>query len=695
MFKTIFFKIRLFLLAILFVLLTGSVGSNISYAIENPAFIVKPSVKPGTGSFRIYLKRVAGDPVGSIDWDDVKDKMESLKNPIDRNLLTWFYYKRCPKIDANFSDINNFIKETENWPGQGFLILEAEKRLSDVRNQDTLKDWFSKHKPRTVEGAFVYASFLKNENELSKRAQFLKDFWRNVNMNKSDRGEFVKHFGDVLSQEEHMERIDTLIWEEDYKEAETLYRKVPKSWRALARARIKLALNENGVDYAIQQVPANLQNHEGLVYERMRWRRKRNKDADVVDLLINHMPDDLSHPKIWWRERHILIRRMLEEKDFDTAFKLAKTHRQTDGFPRAQADWITGWLALRFMNQPELAYEKFVKMADYVKSPISQSRANYWAGRASLELGRTDEAIQWLSAAARFSTMYYGQLAYTKLLEITDGDVKVYAFPELRDDQISGFSSKEATYLNKHSDYIDVVYALKRADLKLTLNAFMKAWIDRIDRPEEILFVRNFAYKIDHKNSLVRLSKKALSQGYLLLNEGYPFFHGEDIDFSTLEPALAYGIIRQESAFNAEAQSPVGALGLMQLMPSTARHTAKKYNIPYRSEWLTQRPSYNVRLGSIYLEELLNRFDGYYVLAIASYNAGPYRMSKIVDTIGDPRNPNVDLIDWIEMVPIYETRNYIQRVLEAMHVYRNRFSSVFMATNDVSEVPMTSVSEAN
>ena len=168
-----------------------------------------------------------------------------------------------------------------------------------------------------------------------------------------------------------------------------------------------------------------------------------------------------------------------------------------------------------------------------------------------------------------------------------------------------------------------------------------------------------------------------------MLNEGYPFFHGERPDFGGLEPALAYGIIRQESAFNPQATSPVGALGLMQLMPATAREVARKNGLEYRSEWLTDRPTYNIRLGSAYLETLLNRFDGYYVLAIASYNAGPARMSNVVDTIGDPRQPHVDLVDWIEMIPIYETRNYVQRVLEAMHVYRNRFNSVFMATTEL------------
>ena len=598
-------------------------------------------------------------------------------------LLKWFYFKRAPKIDASFNELNEFIKETDKWPGQYFLVREAEKRLMTVKNQDILKDWFARYKPDTLDGAIIYADFLKRQGELTKRANFLKDFWRNENMNRSDRLDFVRNFGDVLSEDEHIERIDTLIWEEDYVEAETLYPKVNRSWRALARARIKLARNEAGVDGAIASVPAHLKNHEGLVYERMRWRRKRDMNDSVIDLLLNHMPETLTHPNIWWRERHILIRRMIEEKDFETAYKLAISHKQKDGFSRAQADWIAGWLALRFMDKPEVAYKYFKEMADYVKSPISQSRATYWTGLASLELGRTDEAIQWLSASSRFSTMFYGQLAYTKLLELTGGQAQVQTFAELKESDIENFVGKQTNFLKSEANYIDVIYVLRQSGLDTTVNYFMKAWIDRITTPEQVLFVRNFANKIDHKNSLVRLSKKAMAQGYLMLNEGYPFFHGERPDFGGLEPALAYGIIRQESAFNPQATSPVGALGLMQLMPATAREVARKNGLEYRSEWLTDRPTYNIRLGSAYLETLLNRFDGYYVLAIASYNAGPARMSNVVDTIGDPRQPHVDLVDWIEMIPIYETRNYVQRVLEAMHVYRNRFNSVFMATTEL------------
>lgn len=399
----------------------------------------------------------------------------------------------------------------------------------------------------------------------------------------------------------------------------------------------------------------------GLLYERLRWRRKNDLDAGAVEIL-RRMPsaDKIHNLEDWWKERHIIIRRLSEKKDWKNAYALAAAHKQKEGLSFAQAEWLAGFLALRYLHQPARAYTHFDKLYRGVSSPISQARAAYWAGRASE--GFKDKTIsqRWYKIAAAKRTTFYGQMAAAEL-RMADS-LPHMALPTLTSDDKTRMESQEL---------MRAAILLARAGLHKQAAQFFKAFTAKEDTPAAYYFAAHKAADLDLTNTALSIAKQATNKGMFLTAQSYPVITG-NMRGVNLEWALVHSIIRQESMFDTAAQSPAGALGLMQLMPATAREVAGKAGLSYSHLRLTSDPSYNITLGSSYLGRLLKRYDGSYPLAIAAYNAGPGRVDQWIKTFGDPRIGQVSLIDWIELIPIYETRNYVQRVMEAVYIYRLR-----------------------
>ncbi len=566
--------------------------------------------------------------------------------------------------DERHIKLSRFIRNNPDWPHQ----ISLRKAFEDMKRADMdhqeIVAWFDDFKPLSATAAQDYIDALLVAGRKDKVSRYLDEWWGETLIARNDQREIFRKYGRYISRSAHEKRFNTLLHARQYTNARAMAGVLGKGYAELAEARIALAENKIGVNALIDKVPASLQGDAGFLYERLRWRRKKDLDFRAIEILDQQPAiGQLSNPQDWWRERHIIIRRMIEQGRVKTAYMLASQHKQKEGFSYAQAEWLAGWLALRHTKDAIAALEHFQNLYKSVKTPISLGRAAYWAGRSAEQLGRKDLAEKWYAYGAQFQTSFYGQLSVQRLR--LDMALPNQPPPVLTASQRKAFEKDEL---------INAVQLLAQAGLDDEVSAFLKAFTNKHDSGIAYRFAADLASDLDYKFDAIEISKQATKKGFFLTAQAYPTIVGLLGDVDDLEWALVHGLIRQESAFDKKAKSPVGALGLMQLMPATARYLSKKHGLSHRTEWLTQRPSHNVRLGTLYLKQMLERYNGSYPMAIAAYNAGPSRVDRWVVEYGDPRTGQIDMLDWIESLPIYETRNYIQRVIEATHIYRLRLS---------------------
>ena len=463
----------------------------------------------------------------------------------------------------------------------------------------------------------------------------------------------------MLRREDHIARLDRLVWASYGRAARRMYRYVDEGHQLLAEARLTLRARRGGVDRAIARVPRELRDHPGLVYERLRWRRAKGRDADARDLLRSPPRELGPRPKLWWRERAILARRALEDGLTQQAYALAAGHSQTAASTYSEAEWLAGWIALRFLDDPRRAFPHFVNMHGAVTMPISRARGAYWAGRAAEAFDNRDGAVLWYERAAAYPATFYGQLALARIAARDAplfGAVRAAAAKETLDGHSLVAAVRFLTFLGR--DYLAEPFYHR---------------LSRLARTEaDHAAVSALALSVGKPDQAIRAAQRAAGDGYVSVDRLFPLV---DLRFARdngdLEHALVLALIRQESRFDREARSSAGALGLMQLMPRTARSVARSMGLSESTRRLTSSAAHNIALGSRYLDDLIERYDGSYLLAAAAYNGGPRNVARWIAANGDPRHDaDVDIIDWIEMIPIPETRNYVQRVLEGTQVYR-------------------------
>lgn len=609
----------------------------------------------------------ASGPLGALkemereNWNTAVSAARRSRDPVALKLVTWGYLME-DDLPATFEMASKFVTANPHWPYIYKIERKAEEAMPDTLRPYEVVEWFDAHPPRTADGLSRYtAALLKTGSTAATRAKLAK-LWPDTALTTKELRAYMGRYGKLIADKAHAARIDSLIWDGRYGEAEAMLDYVDTPTRLLAEARIKLGDNRHGVDDAIRRVPDSHRLDAGLQFERLRWRRRHDMDTGAIELL-NSAPADLVNPAAWWQERHILIRRALEDRKYGLAYTLAAHHRQEDGFAFAQAEWLTGWLALRFANDPAAAYKRFENLFANVGTPISLARASYWAGRAADALDKHESAERWYKIASKFPTTFYGQLAIVRL---GASDYRAaFSFPQPGADSIKAFLAR---------DTVRAVRLLHAAGMHDATGPFFARLMSDAKTPEDFIMTAQFARKLGYPHQGVIASKKLFnSDRYALFEHGYPLL-GDKVRTNRPEKALVHALIRQESNFDKTAISPASARGLMQLMPATAREVARKRGKRISTDQLTREEALNIELGSAYLQELLERYDNDYVMAIAAYNAGPGRVNRWIRQFGDPRDRNVDVIDWIEMLPIYETRNYVQRVLEGMYVYQLRLS---------------------
>ena len=597
------------------------------------------------------------------NWKDAlkvakKARAKSIYNFIQwRHLLT-------PGNKASFYDYKIFLQNNSNYPRIERIKYLAEHKLSTkiLSEKDIIK-WFDNKKPLSGYGMMILGESLISTGEESNGINLIKKGFVKADLTKSDLIYFRKKFKKYLSKEDYINRADYLAWENKYWDLRRVIRYLPKDYQLLYTARQLLMSKSYGVDSAIKKVPQKMKNDAGLNYDRLKWRRKRGRVDSSLEILLN-IPDNKNYmirPDKWWKERSILARSLIYKKRYETAYKITSKNGLSEGPEYAEAEWMSGWIAFSFLNDPLLAEEHFKRFYENVGYPISLSRGAYWLGKVYEKMGNKEESIKWYTESSKFLTTYYGQLSYlkvnpNKLFELNkEKEVeKIYA---------------ENFYKNKLVATVYLLHDLKKT--KYTKYILRHLANDNIDKGSEVLAAR-LATDISRFDFAIQIAKIASYEKRFHNKFNYPIISvpkkvaGRKIP----EHAFILSIIRQESEFDTSAHSHAGAKGLMQLMPYTAKTVAKQAKLGYSKSKLTKSPEYNIKLGSYYIAGLILEYDGAYPFAIAAYNAGPKRVKYWKKINKNPQKGQIDYVDWIELIKFKETRNYVQRVLENYNVYR-------------------------
>ncbi len=605
------------------------------------------------------------------EWPRAFRLMDGLDDPLASKLFHWITLIE-DRAGAGFDELARFIIENPTWPRIEDLQKKAEGRLTDSADQKLTLQLFEDREPLTTRGRIRLAEALFATDREGEGAALIKQAWVAGEFTAKEEESFLRRHKSHLGRDDHEARLENMLWDRSWRAAGRMLSKVSKDQKRLAEARLALQQRSRGVDRAIAAVPARLEKDPGLVLDRIRWRRQKKKHDGAVALLLDP-PEELGRADHWWYERSYQVRRAIDRRDFDAAYQLASRHGQLNGGAYAEAEWLSGWLALRFSNQPKAAFRHFVRLYDRVMPPVRQARAAYWAGRAAAAQGDDAGATAWYRRAASHHVAYYGQLAAREL-----GGTMLIRKP-------AGPTEVERAAFDAQ-DTAQAARMLIAARAFTHLDPFLLALSDQAETATGIAMITELAVAAGRPSLLARIGRRAAFEGKVYDPAAFPVPRIDgllDPDAEAVEPPLLLGMARQESMFRSGAASNAGARGLLQLLPSTARIVAGRVGADYDVDRLIADPNYNAMLGGHYLKFMLERFDGEPVLALAAYNAGPLRVKQWIDKHGDPRTGNAhDLVDWVELIPFVETRTYVQRVLEGYQVYKQRLADSNVALLD-------------
>ncbi len=575
----------------------------------------------------------------------------------------WYELTRA-LAPASFTEISDFIRDNPDWPGQSMLRYQAEEALTLEGTDPVIIGWFEDHEPQTREGRIRLADAFAAAGRDAEALALLRRVWIEDPFVPNDEKSFLDKYGRAIRTEDDIARLDRQLWRGQSDAARRQLHRVDDGHQAVALARLALQASTGAVDQALAKVPADLQRDPGLLYDRIHWNRLKGFNQQACDLLLNP-PAELIRPDLWWSEREIQIRYAIAANDDGLAYRLAIGHGLTTGTEYVQAEFMIGWVAFRMMHKPDVALTHFAAGFAASKTSSGIARNAYWAGRAAEEIPDPIGATGWYVKAADDLTSFYGQLAAAKLA--LPEAVRLPPEPVPTAEQIAVFNDREAA---KMAHRLIEVGAPDRID------PFLLRMAEISSSPQDAEQIAALARSAGRADLAVNVARRVQRNGILLVDSSYPILPptiiGESGDAA--ESALIHALIRQESGFATTAVSKVGAQGLMQLMPATAKSVAAKLKVPFSPVRLLHDQGYNAQLGQAFMGNVLNDFSGSYLLAVAAYNAGQGRVHQWLRDIGDPRDGHMEAVDWIERVPFGETRVYIQRVLEALQIYRIRLN---------------------
>ena len=596
-------------------------------------------------------------------WKTAFKITKKVKNKDFKNLVWWIYLKEKSN-QATFSDYIVFIDKNSNYPRINRIKYLAEHKINLKTNSpNTVIGWFESSPPLSGFGKIKLGESYMLKGDIEKGSSLIKEGWIDSSLSSRDLRYLNKKYKKFLNSSDHIKRADYMAWEYKYWDLKRILRYLPKDYRALYNARQILMSNSYGVDKAISQVPEKLKSDVGLKYDRLKWRRRRGRLESSLEI-INQAPknkEELVRPDLWWKERHVISRSLIYKKKYQLAYEVAKNHSLDEGPELAEAEWMAGWIALSFLNNPNMAIKHFKTFYDNVGYPISLARGAYWVGLTYEKLGKEKLAKDFFEEGSKYLTTYYGQLSYKKINP--SGEF------ELNDQ--SKYSKEYEKDFNKNPLVKHVILLKELGKTKYSKDILKHLAKLNIDKGSEVLAAK-LATEVGRYDYAIQISKKASYEKRFYNKFNYPIIDTPRVINGKNMPSqeIILAITRQESEFDPKANSYAGAKGMMQLMTYTAKLVAKQMKVGYSKSRLTSDPEYNIKLGTYYFNSLLNEYKEIYPFAIAAYNAGPKRVRYWRKINGDPSKGKIDYVNWIELIKFEETRNYVQRVLENANVYR-------------------------
>ncbi|MDI6026467.1 lytic transglycosylase domain-containing protein [Corticibacterium sp. UT-5YL-CI-8] len=602
------------------------------------------------------------DALASRDIDGARSIRDSLpKEALDRHILTWavalYGGSRVPS-----QEISAAAETLRGWPGLDTLQQNGERALArENAGPREVIAAFDGKPPLTMQGAVILARARLHLSDTDGARAALVPFWRTEKLEPEEERALIAEFGALIPAADHRFRMERMLYAE---RANSAQRMAPLAGaKALADAWSAVFRGDKTAGMLLDAVPAD-QRSAGYIFAKakyLRW-QKKYQDAAAVMLSAPEGREALVDPDAWWIERRVLSRELLDAGDVEAAYRIAAGHSAESPANAADAEFHAGWYALRGLRDPKIAAQHFARIAEVSEGAISLSRAYYWLGRAA-EDGGPGDAMAYYRRAASYGATFYGQLASEKAGSHTLN----IATPQPSEADVKTFGEREA---------VNAIKRLEQAGYPRYADALYRDLARQLTSPGEVALLADMAEKQKNHYLALRIGKAAAGNGVDVGALSHPVgVIPTDTDISGSGTALAYAIARQESEFNVGAVSGVGARGLLQLMPGTAKDMARKAGLPYSQSRLTTDAGYNAALGSVFLGEQLGRFNGSYVLTFAGYNAGPGRARQWVQRYGDPRGKPIEtVVDWIERIPFAETRSYVQRVMENYQVYKMRLS---------------------
>jgi soluble lytic murein transglycosylase len=601
---------------------------------------------------------------------------KSIANPATRKLIEWALLRRAEGI--GFERYNAFITANPNWPSIPFLRRRAETMLWRERADAATVRGFIDGEPSSAIGRLLLARVLISEGDRAGATREVRSVWRTAQLPTELESAVLSEFSDILTPADHLARMDERIGAKDFGAAMRVAQRLGQNQVAIVKACRAAEAKSANAGRLLDAVPAQARNDPSYALCRIHWLLRNDSPGSNIDgriatpkedvalaakLALAVSAEDLRQQDTdeWWRERRALARKLLDLGDAKTAYQVVtRSAVPANPYYRAEFHFMAGWIALRFLNEPGKAFKHFALVDEGATDPRILARAAYWRGRDAEQAGQMAQMRTQYEAAARYPTAYYGQLARARLgLD----NVALRLPPRAADPSRNETLQTAAT-----------LYAIDERDLALT---FVSDIAKESDDASVIAGLAELTAKYQDAQATLSIGQTALARGMAMDQYAFPDFGVPA--YSPIGPALdrciVYSIARTESAFDQNERSSANAVGLMQVTPEAGRDTAKRFGVTYNWHRLVSDSNYNTAMGAAEVAALLREYSGSYILTFAAYNAGRGRVKQWMALHGDPRDPKIDPVDWVERIPFAETRNYVERVMENLQVYRVRFGA--------------------
>ncbi len=608
----------------------------------------------GSSAFRNGMALLADQ-----DYAGAYQVARGLSSSAERRTLQWAaIYFGGGEVD--YASVTRFAADAPEFATARLYKTRVEQSLVKTNaGSDQIIASLGGAMPLTIDGQIALASAYLVDGQRERGIRIARQIWT-TNFLNSEQEEIMRtRFAPLLSREDHWKRAVHLLMNDRARGTERILSLLSPAQKSLALARIAVARKEADAPRLLDRVDPAYRTHPMFYFSRAQYARRAGNLSFAVEML-NRAEGVLPDAAAWWYERRTLARKLLAAGDARNAYLAAAGYKDGPEGRLVDANFHAGWIALSFLGDARAAVVHFEKMRSMSTLSSTITQSNYWLGRALTKLGDTEGARQAFATAAQYHTTYYGQLARFRLGQT---DINMRAMPA-----VNGME----TQFNSRQMVIGVKLLAANGQLKMA-ETLLGRLLYRLQEPGEMLLAARLAQSINAHQLAILMADIADRKGVALDLFNYPRDGiPSNARLADIDLAAIYAVARQESRFDMDAKSSAGALGLMQLMPATAKETAERLGIGYSSGRLTSDPAYNALLGSTYLGAQLSRYDGSLILAAGAYNAGAGNVNKWITAFGNPTAGSVDPVVWIELIPFVETRKYVQRVLANYMFYRAR-----------------------